>query len=47
MVREVAIGLYKYDYLNQEDVEKLIKGEKLEKKEVREYDNEVAEYISY
>ena len=35
-VRELARNLYWYDYLNQDEMEKIFKGEKLDKERVRE-----------
>lgn len=45
-VREVAINLYKYDYLNKEEVEKVMAGKKLDKSTVREYDSKIENYIN-
>ena len=44
-VRDIAINLYKFDYLNQEEIEKIMKGKKLEKPNVREFDSTIDEYI--
>ena len=44
-VRDVAINLYKYDYLNQEEIDKIITGKKLDKSNVREFDHKVSDYI--
>ena len=41
----VALGLYKYDYLNREEIEKIVKGEKLDKKNVREFDPKIVDYV--
>lgn len=44
-VRDVTVNLYKYDYLNQEDLEKIMAGKKLEKQNVREFDSKIDEYV--
>ena len=44
-VRDITINLYKYDYLNQEDIQKLMDGKKLEKTNVREFDSKINDYI--
>lgn len=44
-VRDVAINLYKYDYLNQEEIQKIVDGRKLDKSNVREFDRKVAAYL--
>ena len=44
-VRDVAINLYKYDYLNQEEIDKIMTGKKLDKSNVREFDYKVNDYI--
>ena len=38
--------LYKYDYLNKEDIDNIMKGKKLDKKNVREYDSSIEKYIN-
>ena len=37
-MRELSIMLYKYYYLDADEIEKILYGEKLTKKEVREFD---------
>ena len=44
-VRDITVNLYKYDYLNQEDIQKLMDGKKLEKTNVREFDSKINDYI--
>ena len=44
-VREVAINLYKYDYLDRSEVEKVMAGKKLDKSAVREFDSKIEDYI--
>ena len=44
-VINVAINLYKYDYLNKEEIDKIVKGEKLDKKNVREFDPKIDNHI--
>ena len=44
-VREVAINLYKYDYLDREEVEKVMAGKKLDKSAVREFDSKIEAFI--
>lgn len=44
-VRDISINLYKYDYLNQDEIEKIMKGKKLDKENVREFDSTIDEYI--
>lgn len=45
-LREIAINLYEYDYLNQDDIDKIMQGKKLEKENVRKYDPSLAEYLN-
>ena len=44
-VRDLAVNLYKYDYLNKEEIDKIMAGEKLEKANVREFDSKINDYI--
>lgn len=37
-VRDIAINLYKYDYLDKVEIKKIIDGKKLDKELVREFD---------
>ena len=45
-LREIAVNLYEYDYLNQDDIDKIMQGKKLEKENVRKYDPSLAEYLN-
>lgn len=44
-VRDVTINLYKYDYINKEDIENIMSGKKLDKTNVREFDSTIDSYI--
>ena len=44
-MRELSIMLYKYDYLDADEIEKILYGEKLTKKEVREFDYTIKDYV--
>jgi hypothetical protein len=44
-MRELSIMLYKYDYLDADEIEKILNGEKLTKKEVREFDYTIKDYV--
>lgn len=44
-VRDVSINLYKYDYINKEEIEKIMNGKKLDKTNVREFDSKIDSYI--
>ena len=43
-LRDLAVGLYKYDYLNSDEMDIIFSGKKLDKKEVREYDPKLSDY---
>jgi len=43
-LRDLAVGLYKYDYLDATEIEMIFEGKQLEKENVREYDPELNEY---
>ena len=43
-MRELSIMLYKYDYLDADEIEKIMKGETLKKDSVREFDYSVQDY---
>ena len=43
-IREISINLYKYDYLNKEEIETVMQGKKLDKSQVREFDSRVEDY---
>jgi len=45
-VRDISINLYKYDYVNQAEIETIMKGKKLDKQNVREYDSTIDKYIN-
>ena len=44
-VRDISVNLYKYDYINKEEIEKIMNGKKLEKSNVREFDPKIDGYI--
>lgn len=44
-VRDIAVNLYKYDYLNKEEIDQVVAGKKLEKPNVREFDSKIDGYI--
>lgn len=44
-VRDIAVNLYKYDYLNKEEIDQIVEGKKLEKPNVREFDSKIDGYI--
>lgn len=44
-MRELAVMLYKYDYLDAEEVTKIMNGEKLNKSAVREFDYTIKDYV--
>jgi len=41
----MSVMLYKYDYLNSEEMEKIMKGEKVKKEAVREFDYTIKDYV--
>lgn len=44
VVRDISVNLYKYDYLDQKDIEEICEGKQIEKEKVREFDAKVEEY---
>jgi len=44
-MRDMSIYLYKYDYLDADEIEKIMKGEKLNKTKVREFDYKIKDYV--
>jgi len=44
-VRNIAINLYKYDYLDGEEIKKSVEGKSIDKENVREYDPSVEKFI--
>ena len=44
-IRDITINLYKYDYLNKEEIETIMQGKKLDKTQVREFDSRIDEYV--
>lgn len=44
-MRDIAVNLYKYDYLNKEEIDQIVEGKKLEKPNVREFDSKIDGYI--
>ena len=44
-VRDITINLYKYDYINEEEIECIMNGKKFDKPNVREFDSSIDEYI--
>lgn len=43
-LRDLAVGLYKYDYLDSDEMDIIFSGKKLDKKEVRAYDPKLSDY---
>ena len=43
-MRDMSIALYKHDYLDKDEIEKIMKGEKLDKTDVREFDYKIGDY---
>lgn len=44
-MRDMSIMLYKYDYLDASEMEKIFNGEKLDKEAVREFDYTIKDYV--
>ena len=44
-IRDITINLYKYDYLNKEEIETIMQGKKLDKSQVREFDSKIDDYV--
>lgn len=44
-MRDIAINLYKYDYLSGDEIKQVVAGKKLDKPNVREFDSTIDGYI--
>lgn len=44
-VRDIAINLYKYDYINGEEIKCIMTGKKFDKPHVREFDSTIDGFI--
>ena len=44
-MRDMSVYLYKYDYLDAEEITKIMNGEKLNKDSVREFDVSIKDYV--
>jgi len=44
-IRDLSVNLYKYDYLDSAEIEKIMKHEKLKKESVREFDSKIDDYM--
>ena len=44
-IRDITINLYKYDYLNKDEIETIMQGKKLDKSQVREFDSRIEDYV--
>lgn len=44
-MRDMAVMLYKYDYLDVDEMTKIMKGEKVDKEAVREFDYTIKDYV--
>jgi hypothetical protein len=44
-MRDMAVYLYKYDYLDADEITKIMNGEKLNKESVREFDASIKDYV--
>ena len=44
-VRDIAVNLYKYDYINQEEITKIMEGKSVDKQHVREFDSSINDFI--
>ena len=44
-MRDMCVLLYKYDYLNADEIDKIKNGEKLNKEAVREFDYTIKDYV--
>lgn len=44
-MRDMSMMLYKYDYLDADEMDKIMKGEKLVKESVREFDYTIKDYV--
>jgi hypothetical protein len=44
-MRDMSVMLYKYDYLDADEIAKIMNGEKLNKEQVREFDYTIKDYV--
>lgn len=44
-MRDMSVMLYKYDYLDCDEITKIMNGEKLNKESVREFDYTIKDYV--
>ena len=44
-MRDMSVYLYKYDYLDADEIEKIMKGQSLDKTSVREFDHKITDYV--
>jgi hypothetical protein len=44
-VRDMAVMLYKYDYLDMDEITSIMNGEKINKEAVREFDYTIKDYV--
>lgn len=44
-MRDMSVLLYKYDYLDDKEIEQIMKGEKVDKEAVREFDYTIKDYV--
>lgn len=44
-MRDMSVMLYKYDYLDVEEMKKIMNGEQLDKESVREFDYTIKDYV--
>jgi hypothetical protein len=44
-MRDMSVLLYKYDYLDADEMAKICNGEKLNKEAVREFDYTIKDYV--
>jgi hypothetical protein len=44
-MRDMSVYLYKYDYLDQDEITKIMNGEELNKDSVREFDHKIKDYV--
>jgi len=44
-MRDMSVMLYKYDYLDSDEIKKIMEGETLDKEAVREFDYTIKDYV--
>lgn len=44
-MRDMSVMLYKYDYLDAEEMKKIMNGEEVNKDAVREFDYTIKDYV--